>query len=1501
MKKRGISLLLSLVFLLSVFMFCATAFAAENAADGLTAVLETDKDAYAQGENIQVTLNVSNTADNVSNIRTELIVPEGVTLVEGALKSEAVQIPAGEKVNFAYVLAVPQQTPTTQAPTTQAPTTGEDNGNTPETGDFRAVVFGALALLSLGGLAAITFGGKLMKQRWFVLILCVGLLFGLLAPITASAYVEADKTFEVTKAITIDGNAADVKAVITYDVEAYEEEVAFIQNGASLWNVKVDRSYLSPYGSTIDGVKTEYRNRIELDAPYISMLLGSGSAKGEFTKDIFNKDAEQYVHLGMTGDAAVAKALSMIGKDEWIIVRIDGKLVVTGWFDNATVAAARELYRLATAGGDVTLSLPITGKMDGYATNIPDLKAGNFWGGVDGDRNVLTFRYTDVTEADFKAYTAELEAAGFELYQENQILSYEKEYNRFKTYIKGDDSVTVMYLTAELLDGENAVSKLADTVPLKQTYNQCWRESNKEIRIVTEKKANLFPNETAEDWNDLGITPKIHTVNLYDQYGDGNNIGLSMIYTLADGSFLIWDGGYDLDYEQLYRTLVEKNERPDGKIVIAGWFLTHDHWDHTGAIQKISTTEYAKNITIENVIFNPLGETYSWRVENDPFPPTYWRYGWAGNMANMENIISKYNDAEKTRFVNPHVGQKMVIRNAEIEVLFSGADEDLLPVVLNNNNSNSLVTKVTIGGQTVLQTGDAGTESGFDVILPLFFGSVDSDIVQISHHGLGGMSSKFYNIFEDTSVAVWPTNWATINKNNLMTAGGAKAMTNLVDLNIVAEEYVHTMELPFDAKKDVVVRTKIGTFKTGKYDAVSMKLAVLPTFRFGGKITERLDATVEYILQDDPDVLALTVFDWMANAYNGKGVDTIAMMAEAMGYPYWHYSPAWVCDADGDFQTGEGTIGQLILSRYPIHDAEVIVVNEGTTADSKNEGRSVGHVVLDVEGLSVDVYATHFGSTANWDAFTEKFEPKGDFWFILGNTKVSDANVLAGYTGGSVKQAVSGNLNIIASGKTNLKDSKSENITSICPNFDPYVRTTAELNRALVGEEVEPGQFDEIPTVMEWWCNYRNLANMKKCVVGHLNLTKAELVAMVHVPGDAVGSPEAAAAFAAECGYEHFAYVVVDADLGAEAPFGHILLSYYPLEVKDPVVLRADNAEEGKEGRAFGYAIATINGKKVHVFFGENDGGGGDTEAHKKTLSDKIKELVPADESFIVAGATFGSPAEYGGRAVKCFSSWNSIIVSADLPMSNLVEGNKNEIGTTIPNIDPPLSVDLVAENVVPEVPVDGLKVLDWWCNYRNDAGNRAKVVDYLKNAGYDIVSLQLLPTDAISSDEAAAQFATDCGYNYYNYVVSDAVKGTGHMLLSKYPLEQLETVVLEPQPGKEGRAFGHSVVTLGDKKVDIYYGVTDNSDDMLRAVTKAVKDVYDSSKRDFVVTGYKFNNYSGNFQGLEIDPFIGEYGSIIVSSGITMSGEKVEKVASYGIPYGAIDNLDSAVLKVNG
>ena len=83
-KKRGIqSFLILLMTICMVVPFSVEA--ATQTQDGLTVSLTTDKENYAQDEDIQVILSVTNEGnDPVSNISLENIIPEGYKISDGS-------------------------------------------------------------------------------------------------------------------------------------------------------------------------------------------------------------------------------------------------------------------------------------------------------------------------------------------------------------------------------------------------------------------------------------------------------------------------------------------------------------------------------------------------------------------------------------------------------------------------------------------------------------------------------------------------------------------------------------------------------------------------------------------------------------------------------------------------------------------------------------------------------------------------------------------------------------------------------------------------------------------------------------------------------------------------------------------------------------------------------------------------------------------------------------------------------------------------------------------------------------------------------------------------------------------------------------------------------------------------------------------------------------------------------------------------------------------------
>ena len=998
MKHRALSILLALTFLLSVFMFCTTAFAATGAQDGVSAELTTDKADYAAGESMNVTLVVKNGNTRVNNIRTELVIPAGVTLTTGALVSDGVDLAPNAEAAYQYGLTVdvPEVPTTTTPPTTQAPTTapdGDDDGPA-DTGNITLVIYGVVAIASMVGMVVLMGGKNIFKQRWFALVLCATLLLGVIGPVAASA-AATEKTFEVTENVSIAGTSAKLKAIITYDLNdevLHTEEVAFKKDGQFLWSKEVEMGYWLPSDISYNGQTTSKDGsyRPEVTPPYIDMLFGCTSnqtgqfVSGEFKTDIFNANAAQTALIGLTDDPASKAALELIDEDEWIITLIDGKLVVTGWYDNATVAATRALYALAASSADdVTLNLPMIGKMSYVDVDLPRVPFGNFRGGMDSDQGVVVLRWNEVVADDFDTYCDLLTAAGYKQYEYNTLDGFKKTKTlEFATYVKGDDAVIVQYLPVSLLDEDPATLTSAEL----KAQQAMFSPDGDSIRLILTSADTLGNNDANNTgWEDLGITPKMHAVNIFNRPADGNAIGQGQIFTLADGSFILVDGGHQVyDAEQVYRALKYLNERPDGKIVIAAWILTHDHRDHSGAIEEMAE-KFASEITVEQIILNNDPDTFMWRHKNAPYGYSYGTYG---VFDKIEQVADQF--GEDCKVVVAHMGQNMKIRNAEVEILTVGA-EDLYPVLTRNDNSRSMAFRVSYPAledsgksQSTLILGDVTLDNTYHTFFPLMIDELYGDIVQVAHHGLGGQTSRFYPMFKGVDVALWPTDMKTIDANGLM--GGNNSYLQAFDpLNVICEDYIMTFNLPFDKENDEVMRTKVGTFKTETED-IEMDITLLPAFRFQGQWAAKQDVIVDYLKAYTADVLILPLVDQNTTTKYNKA-DLVNALYEALDYQYIYYAPVWGCEADANMETGDGTMGHVILSVYPILKAETGILVEGTPT-AQPEGRGYAHLLLDVEGLEVDLVATHFNDSGNWAKFAEIYEQWGKSTIIAGNTKI---------------------------------------------------------------------------------------------------------------------------------------------------------------------------------------------------------------------------------------------------------------------------------------------------------------------------------------------------------------------------------------------------------------------------------------------------------------------------------------------------------------------------------
>lgn len=203
MKKvsRVLSVVLCLVFALSCMMtFVAAAETATATKDGITATLTTSKDSYTN-EDVDVKLTLKNETDHaIANITAK---------VTGL---EALQVKSGKTTATGLLLAKSGELVANDLVFSKEAGTGGDSGNgsgNPATGNNDMMLW--TVIMSISGIALLVVLMLNKHNRTVCAVLAVLLVAGVALPAQASAAGEA---LEVTKAITVNGEAVTLKATV---------------------------------------------------------------------------------------------------------------------------------------------------------------------------------------------------------------------------------------------------------------------------------------------------------------------------------------------------------------------------------------------------------------------------------------------------------------------------------------------------------------------------------------------------------------------------------------------------------------------------------------------------------------------------------------------------------------------------------------------------------------------------------------------------------------------------------------------------------------------------------------------------------------------------------------------------------------------------------------------------------------------------------------------------------------------------------------------------------------------------------------------------------------------------------------------------------------------------------------------------------------------------------------------------------------------------------------
>ena len=200
---------------------------------------------------------------------------------------------------------------------------------------------------------------------------------------------------------------------------------------------------------------------------------------------------------------------------------------------------------------------------------------------------------------------------------------------------------------------------------------------------------------------------------------------MSIILKTAAGNAVIIDGGQPDDLP-LLREII-------GQTPVKAWILTHPHLDHIRAFTMVAQNDNDPLLP-ETVYYNFPTLTFLEETE----PAEAW------TLREFLEIEDRISD----RAVIVHENDTFDIDELHFQILQSwDPDHPIVPARAGDENStgneNSLVFRIEGPNKSVLILGDTGPLGG-DRLMARHWQDLKSDIVQVAHHGHGGVGAEVY-------------------------------------------------------------------------------------------------------------------------------------------------------------------------------------------------------------------------------------------------------------------------------------------------------------------------------------------------------------------------------------------------------------------------------------------------------------------------------------------------------------------------------------------------------------------------------------------------------------------------------------------------------------------------------------------------------------------------------------------------------------------------------------
>ena len=410
-----------------------------------------------------------------------------------------------------------------------------------------------------------------------------------------------------------------------------------------------------------------------------------------------------------------------VDPDGYNIEFIGNKIVIYAWNAESMEKAVAEFANMLTyacytnAEGKTTVCIPkqrIIGKNNdvNYYMDIPYEVNGNRYDNVyDCSDGGMMLYWNEVGEEIFSSYASALEGMGYTRYQDLDNTSVGA-----ATYYKDKASVHIYYL--------------------KRT---------KEFRVVTQNNAVLPVN--SYDYEKV-CSPAVTQIGIYND--EKVYTGMSYLIRLEDGTFVVIDGGIDLEYNAkiLYDTMVEQKPEEFDDIVISAWILTHGHTDHFGALKNF-INNYSNKVTVKMLIGNDVSDTIYALTEKST------------RGFDFNSVRGKFGGCV---YMKAHTGQQFFFPGATFTIMYT--HEDVYPRTMNLfNDFASTMFDAVIDDTRFIWLADMENASA-KRFKEMYASDMKCDVLQMGHHGIGGASYDVYSLC-NPSVAFWPAGAAVTDNS----------------------------------------------------------------------------------------------------------------------------------------------------------------------------------------------------------------------------------------------------------------------------------------------------------------------------------------------------------------------------------------------------------------------------------------------------------------------------------------------------------------------------------------------------------------------------------------------------------------------------------------------------------------------------------------------------------------------------------------------------------------